>query len=462
MLSFSNGIFITQAYLAPRGGKLAVFVKKVLSVVVRIVTGAYLTWMFLQFLPNGLQENALYFTGIAFTVLNQCGRWQKIGLGIVQNTKYVRIKMMAAQTWQKAYKSAAFLSIGLHIVAGFVVFVRGYGQKEQKPNPFMSITLCLCNWLLCSFIVWSFALMHAIFEICLSDFVQFPLQKASTTHFTLSDALVCTKIPLIQQLGALNFYKLGETYNKHRRVELFALSSVGGHPYTWKQVNEAANCVIQRFLADLNTIIDLKKPIPNPARNNYPLIFGISEQNRLEPLDATRKLNESLGIRHMLSSPPPPRKAEPVPEAGNKSFAFIVEIPVISRAIKAAKAWLAEDKELKVKHMLQRESQKISWITQGFAGIVDHSLAEDRFGVVQDHLGAIVNRIFELHQTLEKIHALGLVKVKTDRNYIALRATTKGSAFRISKVLRPYIAHISGLGPAADTIYDFYPACFAQ
>lgn len=301
------------------------------------------------------------------------------------------------------------------------------------------------TWLLFAHISCSLAMIKAVFEIVFTDYQEFPIERrtliANDTSLTLADGLLYTKIPLIQTLAALDLYVLSDDYNKARRKELFALSSVGGHPHNFRKVNEASLKIIQEFVQTLSAVVNTK--VNNNNNNQLPPATPARNEKFQQ-----RELNETLGIRNMLTSPTPdmtfvsngvtsPLKAIPTPQSILSPVkikqSLHCNVPSSLRSI------FGEDKSKKVNQILTNYSEKVTHISQAIASVTVFSLTEDKFGVVQDCLPKIIKTLLDLYQIMEKINAMNLVLAKkSNRNYITARQAAKRSLFKVVKEFKMY------------------------
>lgn len=303
------------------------------------------------------------------------------------------------------------------------------------------------TWLIFAYISCALATTKDVFEIFFTDYQEFPIEKrtlvVNDTSLTLSDGLLYTKIPLIQTLAALDFYMLSENYNNVRRNELYALSSIGGHPHNFRKLNEASLKVICEFVKTLSEVINEKKagPLKEKSMNN----------NQLPPVTPVRKeksqqrdLNQTLGIRNMIVSPDGNLVSNGVtsplkPFSTPQSILSPVRQSLHCNVPNTLRSIFGEDKSKKVNQVLTSYSEKVSYISQAIASIAVFSLKEDKYGVVQDSLPSIITTLLSLHQILEKINSLNLVVAKkSNRSYITTRQAAKASLFKVVKEFHMY------------------------
>lgn len=274
-----------------------------------------------------------------------------------------------------------------------------------------------------------------VFEVFFTDYQAFPIEKpslmASDGSLTLADSLLYTKIPLIQTLAALDLFVLSKNYNHTRREVLFSLSSVGGHPHNFRNVNEASLNILQEFTKSLSEVVDTKKTAPVVNNNNNKQLPSVTS-----PLEKTEKLNS--GLRNMVYTPNleplKPLAAPPQPILSpDLKQSLNCNVPSTLRSL------FGEDKSKKVTQILENYSQKVTYVSQAVASIAVFSLTEDKFGVVQDCLPKIIKTLLELHQMLEKINAMNLVVAKkSNYSFIKVRHAAKRSLFKVVKEFQMY------------------------
>lgn len=287
-----------------------------------------------------------------------------------------------------------------------------------------------------------------VFEIFFTVYQEFPIEKktfsAYDTTLTLADGLLYTKIPLIQTLAALDFYVLSENCNNARRNELFALSSVGGHPHNFRKINEASLKIIQEFVSTLSEVVNAKKDVPVKEKS------FINNNNQLPPPVKNetlqqRNLNQTLGMRNMVVFPTShlasngltsPLKPLQTPQSLLSPVRITENLHC--NVPSTIRSFFGEDKSKKINQILTNYSEIVSYISQAITAVAVFSLNEDKYGVVQDSLPKIIKSVLDLYQILEKINTMNLVAKKSNRSYITARQAAKRSLFKIVKEFQMY------------------------
>lgn len=277
-------------------------------------------------------------------------------------------------------------------------------------------------------------MIKAVFEIFFTEYQEFPLERrtliANDTSLTLANALLYTKIPLIQTLAALDLYVLSEDYNNARRKDLFALSAIGGHPHTFRQVNEASLKIIQEFVQTLSDVVNARKVDPVIEKSSL-------NNNQLPPATPVRQEKQRDGIRNLIASPEmtfvPSGLSSPPPKP------LLPPVKTLQCNVPSLRSIFGEDKSKKVNQILANYSEKVTYVSQALASITVFSLTEDKYGVMLDSLPKIIKTLLDLYQILEKINAMNLVLAKkSNRNYITTRQAAKRSLFKVVKEFQVY------------------------
>ncbi|XP_063703165.1 nucleoporin Ndc1 [Culicoides brevitarsis] len=458
-LTVANGVMLLLNYLSPKKpGEISKFLRKLTKVAFQFVTGLVLTWTFLRFLSEEygrVLHRTTWEYNLKCVYLLLCGlvtvghfiskrQTDVIEFPVLQQKKYLRIKTDFFTNFWKSLGESIFPSFLCALAVTTFMGISIWSKNLEKNNIFGLIIdyhLYFYTWLLFAYISCSLTMLKDVFEVFFSDYQQFPIEKpaliASDAYLTLADGLLYTKIPLIQTLAALDFFVLSQNYNTARRQELFSLSSVGGHPHNFRNVNEATLKVLQEFTKSLTEVIETKKvPTPVIANNNnaLPVITSPVRDEKTEQRD----MNKTLGIRNMvytpIASPLKPLTAPPVmPEPKTPQVSLNCNVPSTLRSL------FGEDKSKKVTQILANYSEKVTYLSQGIAAIAVFSLTEDKYGVVQDSLPKIIKTLLELHQILEKINAMNLVVAKkSNYSFIKARQAAKRSLYKMVKEFQIY------------------------
>lgn len=155
-----------------------------------------------------------------------------------------------------------------------------------------------------------------------------------------------------------------------------------------------------------------------------------------------KQYNESFGIRS-LSNMTEPTASPQQPAVLCKVIDRRLEtLRNTLRNIPGIFYFFGEQKTAKTCYLLSSQSQQIVWISQALASLAAHSIKEDQFGVVQNDLPLIIRTLLQLKQVVDKVGSIQLDVKKIDRNYVALKAATKRSLYRIANAFADYLNDI--------------------
>ncbi|XP_062558395.1 nucleoporin Ndc1-like [Armigeres subalbatus] len=442
--------------------------------VVNCVVGFLTAWFYTRFLRNDysvlflpkengisiLNEKYLFlllggtFAGVYYFVRIQSEK-TSLSFPVVQQPRYQQIR---SHLYSIIYRSLFKSFVPTLVYVSFYYTFNCFYLRYKLANMFhgvvlaeesslgalysvlMDIRLVLYCWILSSQILSNMNLMQVLFHIFLTEYRQFPVEKPTVlndSQITLVEALACEKIPVIQQLAALDLFTIAESCNPSRRARLYALSVPGGHPYNWRLVSGECIRLIKDYTTQLAKSIEgaTLKPVPNVAK--------------LRPtasMDAEKLLmkqyNESFGIRSLSSSVLPtevPQQPDVISKAVDRHLDAIRES---FRNIPGIYYFFGEPKTARTCHLLTTQSQQIVWIAQALASLAAHSIREDQFGVVQNDLPSVIRTLLQLKLVVDKVGSIQLDVKKIDRNYVALKTATKRSLYRIATVFADYLNDI--------------------
>ncbi|CAG4970512.1 unnamed protein product [Parnassius apollo] len=236
--------------------------------------------------------------------------------------------------------------------------------------------------------------------------MKFPIE--SDNKLTLCNALAQTS-KFNKYLAALDL-KIMSMTDANRRSEIFTLSQPGGHPRNWNNLLEKCMSIINAFNKELDIIngdgsagepdssysIELKNiethgssltsslyssPLRNMAKS--PQLFVLKDHNR-------NKTDDTF--------------SNAVKEEFNNFIQRLCQKPGISY-------FFGELTDTRLKFLLI-QSQPLIWTCEGLATIVAASLKEDKYGIVQSDLPAVITALINLKQKLDKLIKPGLVPRK--------------------------------------------------
>nr|XP_029716587.1 nucleoporin Ndc1 [Aedes albopictus]XP_029716588.1 nucleoporin Ndc1 [Aedes albopictus] len=476
-----HGVFLAKSYLAgirycpTRFQQIyrSIITQSIL-LVVNCVVGFLTAWLYTRFLRDDyrimflpkegggsiLNEKYLFlllggtFAGIYYFIRNQSERLV-LSFPVIQQPRYLQIR---AHLYSVIYRSLFTSFVPTLTYVSFYYTFNCFYFRYKLAGMFQNVTLAeesslgalysvltdlrliLYCWVLSSQILSNMNLMQVLFHIFLTEYRPFPVEKtslANDSQVTLVEALACDKIPIIQQLAALDLFTIAESCDPNRRARLYALSVPGGHPYNWRLISGECIRLVKDYTGQLAKSIEGATPKPVP---------DVAKLRPTASMDAEKLLmkqyNESFGIRSLSTSALPtehPQKPDVICKVVDRRLdavrQSIQNIPGIYYLF-------GEPKTARTCHLLATQSQQIVHIGQALASLAAHSIREDKFGVVQNDLPLIIRTLLQLKQVLDRVGSIQLDVKKIDRNYVALRAATKRSLYRIAAAFADYLNDI--------------------
>lgn len=297
-------------------------------------------------------------------------------------------------------------------------------------------------WFYTSLFFISVFTMRTIFNIVLTEPMKFPID-CDNKH-TLSKALAQTS-KFNRYLAALDLKILSMT-DSNRRSEIFLLSQPGGHPRNWNSLLESCMGIINDFNRELDII-------NGDGTNGEIESTYMHMKNRVTNISPVKSSTYSSPLRNMAQSPQlleikdhNKNKIDDtfnhaVKQEFNNFLQKLCQKPGISY-------FFGELTDTRLKFLLV-QSQPVIWTCEGLATIVAVSITEDKYGIVQTDLPAVITALINLKQNLDKLTKPGLVPRKHVINDVfaiklrtALISTVKRSLYKIMITFSKYIHEI--------------------
>ncbi|KAM3838951.1 nucleoporin NDC1 isoform 4-T4 [Vipera latastei] len=302
----------------------------------------------------------------------------------------------------------------------------------------LDFSLLYHSWLCGLFLLMTWYIAWLLFRIFSTEAHHFPVQPtfAEEADQCLPKILSSNPPPLLKFLALQDLMFLSQ-YSSMRRQEVFSLSQPGGHPYNWTSI--CGECL--NLLSELTQKLIIQQEIA--AANG--------RMKQPSPGDLTQSFSSS--DLQLTGYPDEPRPvmvvAKDAKEAAQPGSFYI---------------WLQNKKE-QIKNFLSRrvlimyffnkhpeasiqalfsDTQMHIWALEGLSHLVAASFTEDRYGVVQTTLPAILNSLLTLQEVIDKHFKLPHVSSKppktsgnlADTSYktlrFALRSSLKTAIYRIT------------------------------
>ncbi|XP_013193962.2 nucleoporin NDC1 [Amyelois transitella] len=309
-------------------------------------------------------------------------------------------------------------------------------------------------WFYTSLFLISVYTMRTVFNIVLTEPMKFPIESDSS--LTLHNALA-QRSQFNGYLGAQDLRILAMT-DPARRHNIFTLSQPGGHPRNWNNLLEQC----------LNIINDFSKELDNINGDGKKIEINNSDQKKLMNISPKSGLYSSK-LRNLAESPKLIELKDYNRNKVENTFANAVKEELNIFVNKLCQKpgihyFFGELTDTKLKYLLLH-AQPVMWTCEGLAFIASASLTEDKYGVVQNDLPAIMSALVNLKQNLDKLSKPGLVPRKHILHDLlaikiksALVSAVKRSIYKIVITFSKYIHEIP-LDPDVQTAIQPFLMC---
>lgn len=423
----------------------------------------YLNEKYIFLLMNGV------FMGFYYSLNNKLTDYRVV-FPVILQSKYLLVRANLYKTIISSLFESFFpllIYVTMYLITGSFLIQKSsvfigcdYNVLSLIDRTYFIVTdfrLLFYMWLLGSQILSNMNLMVELFNIFLTEYYQFSIDKMdekllndTNELITLVDALSFKDLEITRQLAALDLYMLSESIQNARRRAYYKLSLPGGHPHNWKSLSNVCLNIIQTYSKELKEAIDKINAQPQKQCQTNNNLYKPNATIMAEKI-VFRQYNEASGIRNITSY------TNTVPSSSNTGslnknpaavnvtmLSYITKIKNdITNKIPGVHYLFGEEPEAKTFYLLTSQSQTVVWLAQGLASLCKHSITEDSYGVVQDDLAAIIKTLIQLKLILDKVGTLNFAgKKKINYNYIRLRNAVKRSIYHIVTAFSSYITDI--------------------
>lgn len=481
------GIVLGKLYIAKHeyfASRFALLFRKAVPLAIflllHILIGFMTAWLYAKFIHTDYNHfyskcldesnciNAAYtfiilngiYTGIYYFVRERVRKDTTLQFPIIQQSQYLNIR---ANVFQIVYKSlqqsclptVAYL-IGTYLLGG--VFLSNVAQifalHFTREYTLFDFYLIVYIYLVSAQILSNMRIMEFLFTTLLTEYTEFSISQTTTAQGERNDvimveALSASRIPIVQQLAALDLYTLA-TKDFVRRQQIYTLSIPGGHPYTWISISSQCLGMINSYREELN------KSIEHIISNNNQTFRA--KQFPLKPTASDmaqqllfRQYNENYGIRNlavynnentMSTGSQETNVVDPCKRFNETTQLLALKFNKFKEGLIRAPGigyLFAEPESAKVSFLLKTESETISWIVQGLSALAASSLKEDRFGVVQSELSTIIKSLIQLKQVLDKVSLVNFVDTECHYQCMSIKNAVKRSLYSITTEFADYL-----------------------
>lgn len=301
-------------------------------------------------------------------------------------------------------------------------------------------------WIMSAHLLCNIMAISALFKVCVEKYTSFPIAdnqiQPDSTAITLNDA-ISSEIASIRKLASYDLFNLANASDATRRLQIFALSMPGGHPYNW--ITLSATCLQQMdsYYDSLSKSIeeivhDNKTNVNNRLGRPVPIGVSVADKVRF------RQYNQNYGIRNMSMngnySTDNPASEQINDIIGTIKLryaalkAYIMKLPGIYYLF-------GEKFSSKIDFHL-RDTETVSWICQGLSSLAAQSLQEDKYGVVHNSLLKIMTSLLKLKKIVDKIYETRLDNKSSHLKCVYLRNTLGRCLFQLCSTFEEYLSDL--------------------
>ncbi|XP_017103242.2 nucleoporin Ndc1 [Drosophila bipectinata] len=334
--------------------------------------------------------------------------------------------------------------------------ILGVNMDERMEGFFGVVTnvkLLFYGWLLTAQILSNMHLMRSFYGILLCEDLPLVITKqkaafANEQEISLVSALGILNVYIVQCLAANFFYKLAMRKDSKLRAEIFQLTEPGNRPANWRALCDQCLVILGSFTDEL--IESMQKISVLKGSQNLPLpqtIDSTSTSLMAERI-LLRQYNQMHGIRPIAS--PTRNAAFDQPADGIRHMPNWCERvstqleESVHRLVNRIPGivFLFSEPEGSKTNFLLSNSQHVVYITQALSQICVASINEDRYGVVQNDLPAIIKVINKLRGELDKLNSvMGNLRAPSSE-FNVLRSAVRRSLYTICNSFFDYLGDL--------------------
>lgn len=297
-------------------------------------------------------------------------------------------------------------------------------------------------WMLSAHLLCNIMSISALFKICVEKYTSFPISEsqiqAGSIAVTLNDALTSV-IDTIRKLASYDLFTLANASDDTRRLQIFALSMPGGHPYNWTTLS--ATCLQQMdsyhdsLSKSIEQIVGDNKTNGN-SRLGRPIPLGVTVADKVR----FRQYNQNYGIRNMNGnySTESPAREQINDDIASKIKLRYAALKTYIMNLPGIYYLFGEKFSSKVDFHL-RDTEAISWICQGLSSLAAQSIREDKFGVVHNSLPKILTSLLKLKKVADKIYDTRIDNKASHLKCLFLRNTLGRCLFQLCLTFEDYL-----------------------
>jgi nucleoporin NDC1 len=378
---------------------------------------------------------------------------------LIQQLKFLQVKAelpsLMKQAMIDAISPTMYFTVMYFLIRGairdYVYDIMDYNIEDKSLETvfgLMNISIVFYAWCFSGIFIFTIYTVMLLFRVNLTEHLVFPVTPVykNSDGLTLHQSMAMIDIPIIQHLGYLDLKIVAER-DHGRREELFTLSHPGGHPYNWNAIVEESLKLIRKFTDNINKA----NTETQPARENKEYRVAkdyssskssavVSTGNHSTSISGMRNMSlrvQNMSDIYLYQSPSNIVQVQSPPVNISQESVIMTVKLYASQALDALCKKLGisfifgELSDAKVKYYLA-QCQPVIWAVQSLSHLAAASFREDRYGVVQKDLPAIITSLFQLKEALDKLQKIGNYKrsQKAEHHDIKMKAALRSAVKR--------------------------------
>lgn len=372
---------------------------------------------------------------------------------IIQQNVYMKtrsslVSLLYKSGWQSFGPLFTYLLLYVILRGSIKFYIGATLNVDFYDESIFNLQQIFYLWILSAHLLCNMMAITTLFKICVEKYTQFPIVD-SALHtdggtVTLNDGLL-SDLDCVRKLASYDLFTLANSSDATRRLEMFALSLPGGHPYNWTTMS--ATCLQQ-----IDSYHDvLSKSIEQIVQENKTNVNLNSRMGRPVPISVTvadkvrfRQYNANYGIRNMsvtgtyTTETPATEQINDIVGKVKSRYAdlkaYIMNLPGIYYLF-------GEKFSSKIDFHL-RDTETVAWVCQGLSSLAAQSLQEDKYGVVHNSLVKIMTSLLKLRKVVDKIYDTKLDIKSSQLKCVHLRNTLGRCLFQLCSTFEEYLTDL--------------------
>lgn len=370
---------------------------------------------------------------------------------IIQQNVYIKtrsslVSLLGKSGFQSITPLFTYLLLYVILRSSIKYYIAATLNVDFHDASIFSLKQIFYLWLMSTHLLCNIMSITALFKICVEKSTSFPIAdnqiQTDGTTVTLNDAL-SSDVACIRKLASYDLFNLANASDASRRLQIFALSIPGGHPYNWTTMS--ATCLQQMdsyydlLSKSIEQIVHDNKTNVN-SRLGRPIPIGVTIADKVR----FRQYNQNYGIRNMsmngnYSTDNP--ATEQINDIIGKIKLRYAAFKTYIKNLPGIYYLFGEKFSSKIDFHL-RDTETVSWISQGLSSLAAQSLKEDKYGVVHNSLLKIMTSLLKLKKITDKIYDTRLDNKSSQLKCVHLKNTFGRCLFQLCSTFEEYLSDL--------------------